>query len=465
MSTIKPISKKFNDSAYYQLYKKTELYKLTIIIAVISLGIFGTYNPIGLYADGSWSFLKILTTQTYDIIDTSRFWPSFLTQTPVILGIRMGLTDTNTLIRIHSLGLMAVPIIFWIITLILSIKQETFWSALAIFSAIYLNGGLMATGEYNTTYAISALSAALLLRNKISIINLIFLIIAAIILNKSYQAMVFLGPTLAGVAALRLSVKNTNSDSQETYTKVILVVLIIIYAYDSYSSLLMITHPRSEQNFNDATNILEAFRNRQLLYTIAMAILYAYTIYSTKKWKAKLTTGFAVILSIIFLTGLFRASPYTHYQSRAAIGAILMISIVFQSIIFAKQNILKQNVINTEKLSHHRTIASLLFLTLSFSFITKLSEFGNWIDRFETEVNSKTGIITSEETKMSRFSNYSTYIWTWTNPTLSIVLRENTGGAIVENMKTLAGWQPFNPNVSIPVIPIKFRKNGSLRNN
>ena len=50
------------------------------------------------------------------------------------------------------------------------------------------------------------------------------------------------------------------------------------------------------------------------------------------------------------------------------------------------------------------------------------------------------------------------YIWSWTNPSLSLVLRQDESKAIVLNRRNFRGWQPFNPKVNIPDISKYYSK-------
>ena len=111
--------------------------------------------------------------------------------------------DLNFLIRLHSLGLIAIPLGFWISALLLHIRKNSFWLLALAFAVSYLSSGFFAAGEYNITYAMTTFCAALILRRNISLTSAVVLVVIAIALMRSYEAMVFLGPLLFSISIIR----------------------------------------------------------------------------------------------------------------------------------------------------------------------------------------------------------------------------------------------------------------------
>ena len=65
-----------------------------------------------------------------------------------------------------SLGLIAIPLGFWISALLIQTKTCFFWLFVAAFSVSYLSSGFFAIGEFNIAYAMVAFCASILLKEK-----------------------------------------------------------------------------------------------------------------------------------------------------------------------------------------------------------------------------------------------------------------------------------------------------------
>src|SRR5262249_41929381 len=123
------------------------LAKIFILFAMLGLGLTGVYAARGLYADGSHSLFSILTSNDYFAdFDKPRLYGLIITQTPVVLAIKLGVKDLNFLIRLHSLGLVAIQLGFWISALLLQIKKTFFWLFVLAFAVSYLSSGFFAIG-------------------------------------------------------------------------------------------------------------------------------------------------------------------------------------------------------------------------------------------------------------------------------------------------------------------------------
>ena len=179
------------------------LAKLFILFAMLGLGVTGIYAARGLYADGSFLLYAVLTIYGYFDFDKPRAYALIITQTPVVLAMTLGMKDLNFLIRLHSLGLIAIPLGLWISALLLHIRKNFFWLLALAFAVSYLSSGFFAAGEYNITYAMTAFCAAIILRKNIGLTGAATLVVTAIALTRSYEAMVFLGPLLFSIAIIR----------------------------------------------------------------------------------------------------------------------------------------------------------------------------------------------------------------------------------------------------------------------
>ena len=426
------------------------LAKIFILLAVLALGVTGIYAAIGLYADGSSSLFSILTSNGYYDFDKPRRFAQIITQTPVVLAIKLGVKDLNFLIRMHTLGLIAIPLGFWISALLLQIKNNFFWLLALAFAVSYLSSGFFAGGEYNITYAMTAFCAAIIFRRDIGVTGAAILVVTAIALTRSYEAMVFLGPLLFSVSIIRAIKEKRDS----TTIKIALVVAAFLFAAASAVSAWSIMFPRDPGNLADAANISSINAN-QFVYLATVTVLALIACINHHPLINKIIASVALMVSILFL-----ASPTAwntavmHYQFRSMSG-LMLFSILFASAFlyfYRKSNEKKPMVGNTIAAGF---IVTTVLVTLFIPFYVEIFGFFDWARTFESEALEQTdvSIINKPDIYDSEFS------WGWTNPSLSILLRGNADGIILNRRE---GWQPFDPKKLNKNPLSKFEKPGKL---
>ena len=119
--------------------------KILSLAIIVLIAIAGVYAARGMYSDGSFWLVEMLPRGGFYVFDTHRAYVQVLVQAPVALAIWLGTLDLNVLIRVHSFGFVAVPIVFWLGALMLQFRTKLFWFFLIIWTIglhnrlIYLN--------------------------------------------------------------------------------------------------------------------------------------------------------------------------------------------------------------------------------------------------------------------------------------------------------------------------------------
>ncbi len=91
-------------------------------------------------------------------------------------------------------------------------------------------------------------------------------------------------------------------------------------------------------------------------------------------------------------------------------------------------------------------------MILSFADLNNSFQFNDYLNLIRQEVNSKTGFIRYEDTKLNdlKLDKFST---SWAYPSMSILLRKTEAGAVILNPEIYnGGWQPFDPLTDIPYL-------------
>lgn len=430
-----------------------------IISTIFCVGVLGVYANLGLFADGSYFLLSILTSRTFFDFYTTREFAQMITQVPVLIAIKLGMTHLNTLIHLHSLGVIGVPLGFWIAALFKQFKTDLFWLFVIAFNACYLSSGFFAIGEYNVTYAMVALSGSILLNDqrykKIDYAGLLFL---ASFLTLSYESMCYLGPLLSALTLIRFWL----TDKTSLLLKNTLILVAILFVVGSIISVYSILSPQNP------TSLLRALMgtafvlgSMQLLYLLMILFLFITYLYFEKK----ICLFFAGFISITHIINVhFWNPPGMNYHFRIFSGLILFVIISTASVYHFTYQPRARKLLNEKipYLRHSRAIkihskfcdlfdktrqckptafAGLCFASLMIPFYIEIIGFYTWASRYEQVVITQKGFISVDEAKLSN----SRYHWGWTNPCLSILLRGNKPGAVILNSQNHHGWQPFNP--------------------
>jgi hypothetical protein len=169
-------------------------FAFSMLFAVISLRC--------LFADGSFYLTKVLETGNFVAIPKGRYFATFLFELPVVVAIKLGVTNLHILKLAFGLGcFMPWPIA---LTLCYKIAPRHLWLALLACAAGYLNAGFMPVGECNVAHAFFwPVLFSILFARPLNLESAIILIVSATILLFSYETLLFLGPPLALFASWR----------------------------------------------------------------------------------------------------------------------------------------------------------------------------------------------------------------------------------------------------------------------
>lgn len=428
--------------------------RLIVIVLVASLVFTGTSAAIGLFADGCYFLYRILEQRTFFDYDLSRKFVQLITQFPLIVGLKWGIRDINSLIYLHSFGLVAIPLFVWIAALIKQFTSAYFWLFVVVFSITYLSSGFFSVGEYNLTYALVGFSAAILLSHKpMKIIDSLALVGSAFVLILSYQSLLFLGPLLIVMTLLRI-----NCEKPTLLVNVWLWVSVILLLTSTGISLFYVVYPNYPTIFaRGVGNILLMMCSMHFTYLILMLFLFLNCYFSTNTWSL-IIAGF---LSVVHLSNhYFWNLPGMNYDFRGLSG-VLLFFVLLLATLGHYRTILSINAANgallaplsaalkyvnslTDKIKEvsPNPIPLFLFLSLLLPFYFQSMGFYLWSGEYEQLVMTHKGIIPIDQTSLAQ----KKFHWAWVNPCMSLLLKANQQGAILANASDYRGWQPFDPH-------------------
>jgi hypothetical protein len=440
----------------------TLLFRYAILVVMLVIAISGTISARGLYADGPFWLYHMLLRGGFYVFDIHRAYAQFLVELPVFLAIEGGVRDLNALIRVHSFGLIGVPILFWCGALILQWRTAVFWWLTLAFTVTYLRSGFFAAGEFNTAYGLVALSFAIILKRNLNNFQNILLLSSAIILTHAYESMLFIGVFLALICVYRLWMRENDTG----FTRFILFLSCCLYLYAVFVGVRSTFFFRAE-NLKTTINY-GAFFEPHVLYLLwmmgcAFLVMLKPVTSSTKGVIALL----GALVSCLYLVYVWRwdASGISYgYYSYAyrSLGAFMLLGILsFAWFWYVQPFSFLRNVfqLNERLLA---CVVSAVFCVQAGLLLVHTSGYYRWLKAFEAESLVIEGLVPIDETQFNKgHSSLSGYNWPWSNATLSVLLRGNAE-AIITNAKNFDGWETFDPK-AIDKYPLKpFVKSGRL---
>ena len=129
--------------------------------------------------------LTVIFSGEYNLYP-SRELAGFITQTPILLGLWIGVRDVYALAGLYSVGLIGVPILLWVFALARTICTSFFGLFVLAFCWIYLISGFFSVGEYSVAYALAAAAYAILVSARIGKVDTLVLLLIAILSARAY---------------------------------------------------------------------------------------------------------------------------------------------------------------------------------------------------------------------------------------------------------------------------------------
>src|SRR3954470_9210346 len=155
-----------------------------------------------LYGDGAHEFVRVLEKGTFVELIWVRGFAWDIIQLFLVLAIKFGVTDPRVLRLPFGVGCF-LP---WPLAMFLCYRLAPthFWIVVLACAAGYLNAAFLAVGEHIIAHAFfwPALFALLFVR-PLTPFAAAVLLGCALILCRSYESVLFLGPPLAGIAWIR----------------------------------------------------------------------------------------------------------------------------------------------------------------------------------------------------------------------------------------------------------------------
>lgn len=434
----------FNRGSSRWTANKTEsMLRLLVVGAVLTLGFHSTLVSRGLFADGSWFLLTELETSSFYLFDNPRLAAQIVTQLPLVIALKLGLTEVSALIFWHSFGLIMVPSIIWVATLLLTFRLPIFWLASTAYAVSFLTTSFFSVGEYNLCYALVAHALAILWIERQassigSIGRLMVLSVLSVVLHRSYESMIYFGPLLFIYGLVIFTEKNG------VYTgvrRLLLAFSIFAFSVAAAIAYWSVLYPRMTSNLSQAADLAKQLSKPTATFIAIFAIVFVLANHpkSTRPLKVLLSLIW-VSLSLLYVTQLWLwNSPKDNYDFRTLSGLLLFMVLV--TVIFSKPS-----MPDSPKPLFSPIIGFSLVVALSIPQVVFNNMWAGWIQDFKVaSLDARSWQDVGKSPLGADQYRFGTFVWAWNNPSTSILFNNNVQAGLL-NPQPESGWQPFIPS-------------------
>ena len=382
-----------------------------------------------LSADGVNFFCTVLDSKDFPYIAWSRQFAFYLTEWPLVLAVRSGITDIPMLSKWFAFGIY-LPYLISFMICIYALRDENktlLLFFLASMAAINLSADYILAGEHHVVVNLSwPILFILLRRNTLTLMDGFSLWLLLIMYSRLYEAA--LTPALIYSVICFVRLYHYRSKEQ----KIIIIGALSFCFIVAAISFYFIINPRDAANKDSfIQGLTSPLRNREAVAAVCFIVVY--TIGLLRKSRLTIISS----LSPLLLYALFRVftdysvSAGVSFESRTLSVTVLPVLLVGAIMVWYYKRELDRTALLT-------FVAFVIVMVIGNFYNTN-----NWKSfRHDVKQLVKTheGYIPIEETKLKDNPNH----WGWNNPQLGLVWSAPHVKAIILNQHNVQ-WEPFNP--------------------
>ncbi|GAA2014049.1 hypothetical protein GCM10009739_28630 [Microbacterium ulmi] len=437
-----------------------------IALAIVAAaGVVGTVCLTAYVGDGAHFLHRMLVEGGFAFGNADRTFSAGVTELPAIVAIAVGGVDAGAVALIYSAGLMLIPTAAWCAAILLHWRTPLLWLFFTMWAVVFPVSAFFAVGEYNLTYALVALAAALVLRTgPWTLAESIGLAAVSVVLLRSYESTIFLGPVLIVGVVLRMRDRDDVEAGRgrkraTTWIVGAAAVLLAGGAVLGLVTALWTLSPVGGGTFDQAANLSLLARDPRVVVAgvAVLAMILALAVSSRRLAIAAIGVGILAAIALlavpIFPSAVPRVIdadwpyPWMHYNARIAVAVLLAVLIGLATAL----RFTRLGVRAHDRVRAAWVVPVVVIVAMGIDFGRTCVEFRDWTHDFAQTVRSRAGLIPFEASGV-----HPRFTWTWTNPTLSLVLWTREGQGVILNSADYDGWEPFDPHEPLPTVPARF---------
>lgn len=433
-----------SDERHIEKFLRWAIFPVLLLVFVAQI-----YSCRGLYADGANFLYGILMSEDIPWWDAQRVLNHLVTKTPTVLLVKLGVHDLVVLRYFFSAWILFCPLAVWAAAMWQLRRDVLYWPFVLTFCFIYFNTNFFSIGEYNLCFALLGYCFAGLVRPlPESKVYRASLLVAAALLSFNYPATLFAGSFLFVLIGTKKE-EDWNGASHAFRAALALCMVVSVT-----SALWEVVAPRDPANLAGARSIDALLLDTQFWCVLGYSLIVTGMFFLSWKW---LRQGMALVclyvLVKLFLDH-FRLFPPLHYGIRAYMS--LAISACGVGLWWFRVHGQKY-MRSRSKLMLPALMGTILLGCLSLFDVQMSFDYARYLDAYQAEVNSKTGLIPYERSYIPYIVGNDRFNWGWTQSLMSVILRQDSTKAVILNPVDYHGYQPFDPYEKVPDLSRYYR--------
>jgi hypothetical protein len=394
-----------------------------------------------LYADGGLFVLThLLNPYRFNDYDPNRTISSILTQAPILVGQQLGVEDVVTYAALYAMGTSALPAAAFLYSLWVSRNEPVLFCSTAFAIVVFGFGANFINTEANLFFGLAWLASTLLvLRDPRPIERGVVVPALALLLLRTYEGILLIGPLLGAMSYLALR------DAHSRLERIGLSLALLLFILGTASGFAAFLSPRDPGNVTNFLASLPIYlRNPQFLLLLSALSMLAVVIAPGVGRRAQLIF-LGWLLAILFVLSINMVNGYygytIYYQNRAFLIVLLPFCI---ALVGAARFYMPASSPPTRP---HYALMLIPFAAAAYGDMLGSYRWDRYITAFCEVLKDRS----SPAEGVDRLKRTGAVTgWSWTHPTMSVLLRERGSDAMVLN-EPGQRWEPFDPSRAVSI--------------
>jgi hypothetical protein len=436
------------------MISRISAYRATVAI-IWALAAWHSWTSRGLFVDGANFLVHIVRQEAFFDFYAPRVYAMVLGQIPVMTAVTLGVTDLHLLARLLSLGLFALPTIFYTLALHRA-KDDPVLLAIVIaaIAIVFMTTSFFIVGEYNTLYAVALLiGVRLATADRLTLPDALALALLTLFAIRIYETMIYLGPLLSGLIVLKV----WRAPARPAVPTLLYLSSAVFVILGMMVALNSVVHPHSSEHLVETWMMAADFwQNLQFDLALGAAVIVV-------GWAllrpADLQRGLPYLCAGAFLVllalsplltlsdGLIRPLAKSQYVARTVSGLIIATMVVLAVIWRSKLAGGLTAMAALRAPAAARRFLGFAFVMLLASLPADLFLTYTWvayIDAMHASVQKGSGVIAVEDTPIGG-RHHSLLVENWVLTSQSLLLRGRPSDGVLAPPRTYTEWVPFPP--------------------
>ncbi len=367
-------------------------------------------------------------------------------EAPLLLALHLGVTNTHALTVFQGVGFVIFPALVWILAIVLARHSRVRFTLVTISCGLCFGTLIFfSVDELTPTLPLVVLASVLLTQpTPWSAPSAVLAMVSTGLLFFSHEAVVPCAVLLIASALVRITARLGRTD---TAASAVVLALSVAVLGGALWTLVFWPNPSSHTFFNLSASSV-------LLSIGALFILGWVALHGRMAGMEWLRWSLLAVALPFIVFGIWLAiidGPNAAYSSRAtglSVAAALQLALLVDWVLRRSDQARYSIMPST---SATRVATAFLVAVMIIPTVCAL-RWSTVIADFRSTITQRTGVIPAADIRTTPES----YLWSWTNPTLSLVLRSSSNNAVVQN-PTTNSFNPFSIDTAQRQILSEYR--------